>query len=123
MNWLDFNFWFFGPTSIWFLGAVILFAAIMWLRTSNKIRTELGKGVTQLEKITTELRDDTSQLRDATTSLHKELAQNHTSELKDATTELNQELRLTRTSIDNWYKSLQQSISYWFPFFRGGNNK
>lgn len=104
MNWLDFNFWLFGPISIWFLGGVILLSAIVWFTNTNKIihelkqtTAELKRGATELEGITSELRKDTTQL-------------------KNATAELNDELRQTRKSSEAFHKTIQRLASFWFPY-------
>jgi len=107
MNWLDFNFWFFGPTSIWFLGcAVFVNAFILWLflRVMNKfipILPVLKDIIPELERIIVELRKDTVSLN-------------------LATSELDSELSKTRTSIDAWLKIIQR-IYFWLP--TSGNSK
>ncbi len=99
MNWLDFIV--FGPISIWFLGVVVLFQAIVWMTTNNRMIAELKQTTStimaELEKITSELSRDISDLR-------------------DSTTELNVELQMTRKSSEDFHKTLQRLQSFWFPY-------
>ena len=124
MTLYDFSFWFFGPTSIWFLGTAVMLSAIVTLVNTSKNTSELKKtnlelrrGASELERITSELRKDTAELRNGlreeTSALRGDI-----SELTNGTSELNRELRVTCASIDKYHKTLQQMYSFCFPFWK-----
>jgi len=124
MTLYDFSFWFFGPTSIWFLGTAVMLSAIVTLVNTSKNTSELKKtnlelrrGASELERITSELRKDTAELRNGlreeTSALRGDI-----SELTNGTSELNEELRVTCASIDKYHKTLQQMYSFCFPFWK-----
>jgi len=105
MNWLDFNFWFFGPLPIWILGCAVFvnaFVLYLFLRVMNKflpILPILKEIIPELERIIKELRKDTVSLNP----------------------KLDSELKKMSISIDDWHKTIRQ-LFFWLPL-RGGNSK
>lgn len=92
------DFLVFGPASLWFLGFVVLFFAIVWLKNSNQFIAQMNKGTVATSQLKSELERISGSLKE------------DTNELTDATSNLNTELALTRNSTDRLHTTLQRFL-------------
>lgn len=121
MNFLDFNFLFYGPLSTWVLATALFvnaFIFYMFLRLMNKflpiipilkdLVPILKNIVPELDKVIKALRSDTVSLNLATSKLDGELKKT-----KDATIQLNE-------TVGEWLGTIKRM----FPWLRlwGNNN-
>ena len=74
------DFFFLGPISIFVLSGTIIVSAIIYMRNTNKIvselrktTSELGRGASELESITSELKKDTTELKRGTSELKESI--------------------------------------------------
>jgi hypothetical protein len=111
MNLYDFNFWFFGPASIWTLSGMVFFLGIMSFLGTRKITSEIKRNTDELANTRADVRMGGVDLERATSELRKD------------TSELDRELRMTRTSIDKFYQTWQRMYSIWFPLLRFDDSK
>src|SRR5689334_8877083 len=82
----------YSPLSVWFLGATIIFLAMVCSRNTKRLLSELKDNTLELRRGEFELREDTKTL-------------------VRGTSELKEELGMTRNSIEDWIKSCRKLYS------------
>lgn len=105
MNWLDFNFWFFGPLPIWILAVAVFTLAFAIFKTASQIVPIipiLKSLLKAIQEIIPALQRDTVSLNLATSEVDSELKKTRV-----VISELHQ-------SIDAFLKTMQK-LCWWVP--------
>lgn len=100
----------YGPASLWFLGSVVLFLALvqmLQLRHSKEITSEMQKGRQATNSLQVELQKISSDL------------QKDTCELGDRTGRLSEQLIILSTIIGSLQRTMRHQFAWMFPYAVG----